>query len=122
MAIIDLHHVQVCIPRGAEDEARRFYCGVLGLPEIAKPDALAGRGGIWLAVGDRQVHIGTEDGVDRTASKAHLAYEVDDLAAWRQRLEAAGRAIIDDVPLPDYVRFFVRDPFGNRIEFTQRTT
>ena len=122
MAIIDLHHVQVCIPRGAEDEARRFYCGVLGLPEIAKPDALAGRGGIWLAVGDRQVHIGTEDGVDRDASKAHLAYEVDDLAAWRQRLEAAGRAIIDDVPLPDYVRFFVRDPFGNRIEFTQRTT
>ncbi len=121
MGIVGLHHAQVCIPRGAEDEARRFYCGRLGLPEIEKPAALAGRGGLWLQVGDRQVHIGTEDGVNRAKSKAHLAYEVDDLAAWRQRLEAAGLAIIEDVPLPDHVRFFVRDPFGNRIEFAQRT-
>lgn len=117
--IVGLHHAQVCIPRGAEDEARRFYCGVLGLPEVAKPDALAGRGGLWLAAGDRQVHLGTEDGVDRLASKAHLAYEVDDLAAWRRHLEGAGVAAAADVDLPDYIRFFVRDPFGNRIEFTQ---
>ncbi len=110
----------MCIPRGAEDEARRFYCGVLGLAEIAKPDALAGRGGLWLAAGDRQVHLGTEDGVDRLASKAHLADKVDDLAAWRRHLEGAGFATAADVDLPDYVRFFVRDPFGNRIEFTQR--
>ncbi len=122
MGIVGLHHAQVCIPRGAEDEARRFYCGVLGLQEVAKPDALAGRGGLWLAAGDQQVHLGTEDGVDRLASKAHLAYEVDDLAAWRRHLDAAGVATAADVDLPGYVRFFVRDPFGNRIEFTQRTT
>ncbi len=80
MGIIDLHRVQVCIPRGAEDEARRFYCGALGLPEVVKPGALAGRDSLWLAVSDRQVHIGTGDGVDRAASKAHLTYEVDGLA------------------------------------------
>lgn len=122
MGIIALHHAQVCIPTGAEDAARRFYCDILGLREIHKPTALAGRGGIWLAVGDRQAHIGTEDGVDRAASKAHLAYEVDDLAAWRARLDTAGVATIDDIDLPEYTRIFVRDPFGNRIEFTQRTT
>ncbi len=72
MGIVGLHHAQVCIPRGAEDEARRFYCGVLGLPEVAKPDALAGRGGLWLAAGDRQVHLGTEDGVDRLENLQEL--------------------------------------------------
>jgi catechol 2,3-dioxygenase-like lactoylglutathione lyase family enzyme len=33
-----IHHVQITIPRGAEDEARTFYCDLLGLPEIEKPD------------------------------------------------------------------------------------
>lgn len=118
-AIGRLHHAQITIPEGAEDEGRRFYCGLLGLPEIAKPASLAGRGGFWLQVGDTQVHVGTEVGVDRLATKAHLAYEVADVAAWRARLEAAGIAPLDAVEIPGYARFECRDPFGNRIEFIQ---
>ena len=57
--IRSVHHVQITIPKGSEDAARAFYCGLLGLSEIAKPDSLAGRGGFWLEVGDRQVHVGT---------------------------------------------------------------
>ena len=53
-----IHHVQLTVPNGAEEEARRFYCGALGLPEIQKPVGLTGRGGLWLQVGDHQVHIG----------------------------------------------------------------
>jgi catechol 2,3-dioxygenase-like lactoylglutathione lyase family enzyme len=70
--ILGIHHVQLTIPRGEESRARAFYCGILGLAEIDKPQTLAGRGGFWLQVGDREVHVGTEDGVDRTATKAHI--------------------------------------------------
>lgn len=120
MHITGLHHAQITIPRGAEEQGRAFYCGLLGLPEIAKPASLAGRGGFWLQVGDRQVHVGTEQGVERNATKAHLAYEVDDVRAWRAILEQHGIAILEGVPIPGYERFEFRDPFGNRVEFIQR--
>jgi catechol 2,3-dioxygenase-like lactoylglutathione lyase family enzyme len=119
--IAGIHHVQITVPRGAEPAARKFYCELLGLTEIGKPDSLAGRGGLWLQVGDRQVHIGVEDGVDRPATKAHVAYAVADLRGWRARLEAAGIEILDGVPIPGCERFEFRDPFGNRVEFIERT-
>lgn len=119
MTIVRLHHAQITIPRGAEERGRHFYCEVLGLPEIAKPESLQGRGGFWLQVGDRQVHVGTEDGVDRLATKAHLAYQVTNIAEWQERLQTHGIKILDAVPIPGYRRFEARDPFGNRIEFIQ---
>lgn len=119
MPIIGLHHAQITIPRGAEAQGRLFYCDLLGLPEIAKPQSLQGRGGFWLQVGVQQVHVGTEDGVDRKASKAHLAYLVDDIQTWQTLFLARGIAILDGVPIPGYARFEIRDPFGNRIEFIQ---
>jgi len=88
--IIGIDHVQITVPAGAVAAARAFYCGLLGLREVEKPAALQGRGGLWLQVGDRQVHVGTEEGVDRHATRAHVAYAVSDLAQWRARL--AGRA------------------------------
>lgn len=39
--ITGIDHVQVAMPVGAEDLARSFYTGVLGLPEIEKPAVLA---------------------------------------------------------------------------------
>ncbi len=117
-----LHHVQITIPRGAEDEARKFYCEFLGLKEIPKPEALAGRGGFWMELGEMQIHVGVEDGGDNKArenSKAHAAYLVDDLAFWRARLETNGVKILDGVPIPGCERFEFRDPFGNRVEFLQ---
>jgi len=117
--ITGLDHAQICVPTGAEDDARAFYCGVLGLPEIEKPDSLEGRGGLWLQVGDRAVHIGTEPPFDRTQTKAHVAYAVDDLEAWRTKLTEQGIATEDGVKIPGYVRFEFRDPFGNRVEFIE---
>jgi catechol 2,3-dioxygenase-like lactoylglutathione lyase family enzyme len=114
---VRLHHAQITVPKGQESAARAFYCGVLGLSEIEKPTSLQARGGLWLALGDIQLHIGTEDDIDRPATKAHLAYEVDDLPAWRERLQAAGATILESIPIPGYERFEFRDPFGNRVEF-----
>ncbi len=79
-----LHHAQITIPKHAETEARNFYTGVLGFEEIDKPKSLAGRGGFWMIAGESTIHVGTEDGVDRHATKAHLAYEIHDLALWRE--------------------------------------
>jgi catechol 2,3-dioxygenase-like lactoylglutathione lyase family enzyme len=119
MTIIRIDHVQITIPGGAEEEARRFYCGLLELHEIEKPAALKSRGGFWLQVGDMQVHVGTENGAARSGSKAHVAYEVNDLCALRNRLREAAIVFVDCVPLPGCDRFEVRDPFGNRVEFLQ---
>jgi len=119
MSIIGLHHAQITIPQGAEEQGRQFYSQVLGLPEIEKPDSLKGRGGFWLQVGDQQVHVGTEEGVNRLATKAHLAYQVTDAETWRKRLQAHGIEILEGVPIPGYQRFEIRDPFGNRMEFIQ---
>ncbi|MCC3374029.1 VOC family protein [Cohnella sp. REN36] len=114
-----IHHVQITIPKGGEAEARAFYCGVLGLPEVEKPTSLQGRGGLWVRVGDRDVHIGTEDGVDRTATKAHIAYEVESVPAVAALLRRHGIEPIASVPIPGYDRFEFRDPFGNRAECIQ---
>ena len=119
MQITRLNHVQITIPKGAEAQGRAFYCGVLGLPEIGKPASLEAMGGFWVQVVDMQVHVGTEDGVDRIKSKAHVAYQVDDLAPWRAKLEANGISVGESIPIPGYDRFEIREPFGNRVEFIQ---
>jgi catechol 2,3-dioxygenase-like lactoylglutathione lyase family enzyme len=115
-----IHHVLVTIPRGTEEEARRFYSGILGLPEIEKPASLSGRGGLWLQIGDHQLHIGVEDGVDRLSTKAHVAYDVVDLSGWKANLAALGIEVAEGIPIPGYHRLEFRDPFGNRVEFLQR--
>jgi catechol 2,3-dioxygenase-like lactoylglutathione lyase family enzyme len=100
--IIGFHHAQITIPQGKEVEARDFYCGILNLEEIPEPETLKGRGGLWLQVGDRELHIGTEDGVDRTLTKAHLAYEVSDLDAVQKILQYNEIEILKSISIPGY--------------------
>jgi len=117
--IVGIHHTQITIPKGNESEAKHFYCHILQLPEIEKPESLKGRGGFWLQVGDKEIHIGTEAGVDRLKTKAHVAYEVNDIDYWEQRLKKNSVTILKSVPIPGYKRFEFRDPFGNRVEMIQ---
>jgi catechol 2,3-dioxygenase-like lactoylglutathione lyase family enzyme len=117
--ILNVDHLQITIPRGAEQAGRAFYCGVLGLPEVEKPASLRDRGGFWLMAGQTPLHVGTEDGVDRSRTKAHVAYRVDDLAAWRKRLQDHHVAVSEPTPVPRLLRLEFRDPFGNRVELVQ---
>ncbi|MBA2737199.1 MAG: VOC family protein [Pyrinomonadaceae bacterium] len=119
LLILRVQHAQITIPKGAEENAREFYCAFLGLREVPKPLSLQGRGGFWLEIESFQIHVGTEDGVEREKSKAHIAYEVRDLSGWREKLENRGVKILEGVPIPHYDRFEFRDPFGNRVEFLE---
>jgi catechol 2,3-dioxygenase-like lactoylglutathione lyase family enzyme len=119
--ILGIAHAQVMIPSGREAEARAFYCGLLGLPEIEKPEVLRVRGGLWLQVGTQQLHLGAErDFRDRSGTREHVAYEVDDLAGCKRRLLAAGVTVKEGEEIPGQVRCELRDPFGNRLELLQK--
>jgi catechol 2,3-dioxygenase-like lactoylglutathione lyase family enzyme len=70
-------------------------------------------------VGEAQVHLGADANGARP-SRAHLGFAVDDLAAWRERLLAAGVQLTDGTQPEGMRRFELRDPFGNRIELLQK--
>lgn len=109
-----IDHVQLAMPAGREDDARAFFCKVLGMLEVPKPPELSARGGCWFASGAVQVHLGIEADF-RPARKAHPGLHCADLNATLSRLENAGVAYELDGTAGSR-RAFVHDPFGNRIE------
>lgn len=115
MNVIGLHHVQLAMPPGEEETAIQFYEGLLGIPRVTKPAHLEARGGCWFESGAVRIHLGVEPEF-RPAKKAHPALLVEGLDALRSQLTEAGVSIVDDQPLPEFNRFYVSDPFGNRIE------
>ena len=119
MPVEALDHVQIAMPPGGEAAAHSFYAGLLGIPELPKPANLAARGGCWFERGALKVHLGVEPDF-RPARKAHPAFLVTDLAALVAALAADGFAAVEDEPLAGYVRRYVADPFGNRIELLER--
>ncbi|MGW6916923.1 VOC family protein [Kitasatospora sp. NPDC054939] len=113
-----LHHVQLDVPAGSEEQCRQFWGGVLGMTELAKPPVLAARGGCWFRAGGYEVHLG----VVREPSpspKAHPGILVTGLDALAARLEAAGHPVVRDGNFPGFRRFHCADPFGNRLEFLE---
>ena len=116
--VAGIHHVQLAMPQGGEDDATRFYEGLLGVPRVEKPTHLRARGGAWFELGEVRIHLGVEEAF-RPARKAHPALLVDDLHAVRRRLADGGHPTVEDQPLSGYDRCYVDDPFGNRIELLQ---
>jgi catechol 2,3-dioxygenase-like lactoylglutathione lyase family enzyme len=117
--ITGFDHVQLAMPRGREDAARSFYAVLLGMAELAKPPALAVRGGCWFASGAAVLHLGVEEPF-APARKAHPALLVDNLDELAATLSAAGHACVRaDGEIPGVRRFHTQDPFGNRVEFQQ---
>jgi catechol 2,3-dioxygenase-like lactoylglutathione lyase family enzyme len=118
MAITGIDHVQVAAPPGCEEATRAFYGVLLGLDELAKPAALAARGGCWFRVGGQELHVGVEEPFV-PARKAHPGLVADDLDALAERLREAGHGVAFDDAIPGAERFYVADPFGNRLEIRQ---
>jgi catechol 2,3-dioxygenase-like lactoylglutathione lyase family enzyme len=118
MAIVGIEHVQLAMPPGREVEARAFYSGLLGIPEVPKPAELARRGGAWFEDGAVKIHLGVEADF-HPARKAHPALLVHGLEALVERLREAGVEVLEDA-LAGHFRVYVNDPFGNRIELMER--
>jgi len=122
-AILRLQHVSLPIP-GTPDsvaQTRRFYGEILGLREKPHPPSLPGVI-VWFDVGDQELHLFSDpSGVAANdQSRRHPCFQVEDVAAVRSRLDAAGVATRDDDgDIPGRPRFFAVDPFGNNLEFAQ---
>jgi catechol 2,3-dioxygenase-like lactoylglutathione lyase family enzyme len=118
MALRAIDHIQLAMPPGGEDEARRFYDGLLGVTEVPKPAKLAVRGGCWFENGSLKIHLGVEEGF-RPSRKAHPAFIVDGLRDLATKLEQGGCQPLAGEAFGGRLRFYVDDPFGNRIELIE---
>lgn len=113
-----LDHVQLAAPANSEETARQFYRDLLGFKEIEKPYPLRKNGGVWFRCGNVELHIGIEDPFS-PAKKAHPAIRVKHLSAMKLYLDEQGYFYTVDKNLPNAERFYLSDPFGNRIEFLE---
>ena len=115
MTVVGIDHVQIAAPPGCEEAARAFFGGLLGMAELPKPEPIRARGGVWFQAGVQELHVGVEEQFS-PAQKAHPGLVVDDLDELIDRLGAAGYESQRDESIPGVARFFVHDPFGNRLE------
>lgn len=116
MNVVAYDHVQLSIPAGSEERADSFYVGTLGFEIESKPPVLAARGGRWYRSGGVRLHVGVEADF-RPARRAHPALAVDDIDALAAGLHRKGLEVEWDENIPGTRRFYVSDPFGNRLEF-----
>jgi len=116
--IAGIDHVQLAIPPGRDDDARAFYAGVLGLPEIPKPAPLNASGGMWFTAGNAQLHIGSQASFV-PAKKAHPAFIVEGFAAYCAQLAERGVTVREEDQVAGRRRAGIEDPFGNRIELIE---
>jgi glyoxylase I family protein len=106
------------------EQARAFYCDVLGFEVLPRPDL--GFPGLWLRVGALQLHLGMADEpVSPGPGFPHFALYVptDEFDATIEAVRAAGVKMLGEpstrVDFGTPVRAaFVTDPSGNVIELT----
>ena len=106
------------------DEARDFYCDLLGFEVLPRPDF--GFPGLWLRVGSLQLHLGVVDEAPSTGPGfPHFALYVptDEFDATIESVRAAGVKMLGEpssrVDFGTPVRAaFITDPSGNVIELT----
>ncbi|MDV7767342.1 VOC family protein [Peribacillus sp. CSMR9] len=113
-----IDHIQLAAPKDSEDTARKFFKNILGFEEVEKPEELKKRGGVWFEFGNYQIHIGIEEPF-YPAKKAHPAFEIENIEELRKHLITNGIDVMDDDKLPGAKRFYISDPFGNRMELLE---
>jgi catechol 2,3-dioxygenase-like lactoylglutathione lyase family enzyme len=138
-----IDHVQLLIPKGSEEKARKFYGGLLGLEEIEKPDSLKSTGGVWYKFAGGELHLGAvldhpysskkvfELGGEKIegglkvepgfglSKKEHPGFEIENLDEVKKFLGENGVWLKEEIPIPGRKRFSFYDPFGNRIELLE---
>ena len=117
-----LAHVSVTVTD--VERARAFYGGILGFPEVVRPDF--GFPGIWYDLGrGLQLHIIENRGLIRPAAERegfdvrypHFAIGVESADAAAAALQAKGVRMDELVNSVTSLRqLFVKDPDGNMVE------
>jgi catechol 2,3-dioxygenase-like lactoylglutathione lyase family enzyme len=103
------------MPPGGEPKAREFYTGILQIAETPKPPDMAKRGGCWFEDENVRIHLGVEADF-RAARKAHPGLLVNDIDALVAVLRERRYEPREGELVHGRRRYFVDDPFGNRIE------
>src|SRR6516164_6156201 len=109
LEITQLDHCSVLITD--VERSRRFYGGLLGLREIARPrtfDFVV----VWYDLGNQHLQLLLKDRPD-AVSPRHFALRVADCAAARSYFRAHGVPTQETTPIPGADRFFIADPDGN---------
>ena len=107
------------------EESKKFYCDLLGLEEIRRMDSEQGKFTlVFLAPpGQHETPVeltwnwDSDEEYDEGRNFGHLAYEVEDIYAMCEKLQAAGVTI--NRPPRDGRMAFVRSPDGISIELLQ---
>jgi catechol 2,3-dioxygenase-like lactoylglutathione lyase family enzyme len=109
-----LHHVNLTIPVGGENDEAAFLVNVLGYQPIPAPDDLPFAK--WFEFPDgSQIHL-SEDPDHHPSARGHVAIELGpDLEVVAERLDAAGYEV-SRFDGPDLRVIFCADPAGNRWE------
>ena len=115
MSIQSINHVQLPFPAGAEAPIRRFYSRLLGLPEVR----LNAGNALRFVAGTQRIDLVPTEHWQPAPAVSHLAFEVQDLPALRGRLLQAQLPLVENRALPGYLRFYVKDPAGNQLEFLE---
>ena len=113
--ITRINHVG--IPISDRKKTLPFYRDVLGLNVI--PSQVDGSTVIWTQLADgAMIHpIEPAEGNERNPASWHVALQVDDIDAAREKMVEEGYEITSEGERHDGQRFlFVNDPDGNRIE------
>jgi catechol 2,3-dioxygenase-like lactoylglutathione lyase family enzyme len=117
--VVRLQHTSVPMEPGREADARAFYGGALNMDEKPVPDTIAHLGLIWFRAGDDEIHVFREENLNHKAVGQHFCLQVEDIEWYRANLTKHGVEIEETIGVTNRPRFFVNDPFGNRIEITQ---
>lgn len=119
MDIYAISRVQLSYPPALQREVQHFYGELLGLTRMPHPADPVLR---FAARGQRVDLVATDTEPARAPGLTQLSFEVQGLPGLRRRLLDAALTLEEHQPLPGYLRFYVNDPAGNRLEFVEPDT
>jgi glyoxylase I family protein len=119
--IFSLNHASLIVAN--LDVSMVFYCDVLGLQQIDRPDL--GFPGAWFQLGDQQIHLLELENPDPIKGRPehggrdrHVALNALSLSSVQDTLNKAG--IVYTMSKSGRRALFCRDPDGNAIEIIER--
>ncbi|MDR7376370.1 catechol 2,3-dioxygenase-like lactoylglutathione lyase family enzyme [Rhodoferax ferrireducens] len=119
MNIHSIHHAQLAFRAGDEAQIRRFYNQLIGLTEFNYGEPVDTHAPLRFVAGHQRIDLVPTDNWQPNPIPSHLAFEVQGLPTLRNRLLSADVALEESRPLVGYLRFYVKDPAGNQLEFLE---